>query len=258
MQILVTGVYRSGTEYFANLLGEHPHISVSMYTINSLRFMYNKYGKKKINKKKLLNDLEKRLWEKHKIKIKINRKKFLKLKRYGEIYDFLMSKIYCKRNKIWAEKNQLLWRQTDLFLKTMPNGKVIHILRDPRNVMASFKKFTNSRKPNYLSSALNSLDAMIYCKKHLNHYNDKFLLIKYEDLLNETSKTMFKVFNFLNLKKKIIRPKKKYFLNNKKWVVNSSFQNNIKCSNNFNNKKSLYSYKKNLTLFDRMFVEKIC
>ena len=34
MQILVTGVYRSGTEYFANLLGEHPHISVSMYTIN--------------------------------------------------------------------------------------------------------------------------------------------------------------------------------------------------------------------------------
>ena len=65
MQILVTGVYRSGTEYFANLLGEHPHISVSMYTINSLRFMYNKYGKKKkINKKKLLNDLEKRLWEK--------------------------------------------------------------------------------------------------------------------------------------------------------------------------------------------------
>ena len=64
-----------------------------------------------------MNDLEKRLWEKHKIKIKINRKKFLKLKRYGEIYDFLMSKIYCKRNKIWAEKNQLLWRQTDLFLK---------------------------------------------------------------------------------------------------------------------------------------------
>ena len=32
-----------------------------------------------------------------------------------------------------------------IYLKTMPNGKVIHILRDPRNVMASFKKFTNSR-----------------------------------------------------------------------------------------------------------------
>ena len=113
-----------------------------------------------------------------------------------------MSKIYCKRNKNMGRKKPTLWRQTDLFLKTMPNGKVIHILRDPRNVMASFKKFTNSRKPNYLSSALNSLDAMIYCKKHLNHYNDKFLLIKYEDLLNETSKTMFKVFNFFKFKKK--------------------------------------------------------
>ena len=258
MQILITGVYRSGTEYFSNLLDQHPEVDVSMYTINSLRFMYNKYGKQNIDKKKLLNDLELRLWEKHKMKININKKNLFKLKTYGEIYDFLMTQIYCKKTKNWAEKNQLLWRQTDIFLKSMSNGKVIHILRDPRNVMASFKKYTNSKKPNYLSSAFNSLDAMMYSQRHLKKYPNRFILIKYEDLLLNPRKSMNKVCDFLNIKKNNFYLKKNYFINQQKWVVNSSFQGNIKSSKNFDIYKSMNSYKKNLTIFDRMFVEKIC
>ena len=60
-QILITGVYRSGTEYFSHLLNQHPEISSTMYRINALRFINNKKEKNKINYNKLINDLSKRL-----------------------------------------------------------------------------------------------------------------------------------------------------------------------------------------------------
>ena len=31
------------------------------------------------------------------------------------------------------------------FIKIMPNGKAIIVVRDPRSVLASFKKFTNAK-----------------------------------------------------------------------------------------------------------------
>ena len=42
-QTLITGVYRSGTEFITHLIGCHPDLSVSMYHINVLRFLLNNY-----------------------------------------------------------------------------------------------------------------------------------------------------------------------------------------------------------------------
>ena len=121
-QILITGVYRSGTEYFNILLNEHPEVSSTMYRVNLFRFIFEKYGKNKINYKNLIFDLAKRLKEKH--NFKLNKKKYLKIiqgKNYGEIYDCLMSSLYLnKKKRIWAEKNQLQWTKTDLFLNLLP------------------------------------------------------------------------------------------------------------------------------------------
>ena len=136
---------------------------------------------------------------------------------------------------------------------------MIHILRDPRNVLASFKYKTNSNYPACLTSVFNSYDSMknILYNKKIN--KQKFIFGKYEDLLLNPQKTLNKVFNFLDVKKININTKKKIFnYLNKKWVVNSSFQSEIKNSSDFNIKESLNSYKKNLDIFELNFVEKIC
>ena len=59
----------------------------------------------------------------------------------------------------------------------MTNGKAIHILRDPRSVMLSYKKFTYHRKPAYLSAAFNSVDAMHYISSHIKKYKKSFYLL---------------------------------------------------------------------------------
>ena len=104
-QILITGVYRSGTEFFSNLLNLHPEICSTMYRINALRFIFFKYGKKKIDYKKLISDLSKRLKNKH--NYLLDEKKYLKIiygKSYGDIYDLIMSNLYLTKKKKYGQR----------------------------------------------------------------------------------------------------------------------------------------------------------
>ena len=42
-QTLITGVYRTGTEYLTQLVNCHPNISATMYSVNIYRFVEGKY-----------------------------------------------------------------------------------------------------------------------------------------------------------------------------------------------------------------------
>ena len=44
VQVLVTGTYRSGSEYLSNLIGLNKEISSSMYRVNAYRFGKNYEG----------------------------------------------------------------------------------------------------------------------------------------------------------------------------------------------------------------------
>lgn len=259
-QILITGNYRSGTEYFTNLLNCHPRINASMYRVNYLRFIYKKYNLK-TEKEKLINDLSIRIFERY--KIKLNKKSILKKiknKSDGEIYDILMTNLYLKNDKdIWAEKCQLLWRDTAKFIKIMRNPKIIHILRDPRAVMVSFKKYTKYQPPAYLGSGFNSVDAMGSILKDQRRYKKKFICIKYEDLIEKKIDTMNKVYNFLNVKPfhKYNHEKFKDAYGNK-WIVNSSFEKKLKNPFHYDFKKINNIWKSKLSYEDINFVETIC
>ena len=63
--MLTTGVYRSGTEYVAMLIGAHPEISSTLYRVNLLRFIYGRYNPihERDNYLRVLEDLNKRLTE---------------------------------------------------------------------------------------------------------------------------------------------------------------------------------------------------
>ena len=104
-----------------------------MYRVNYLRFIYKKYNLK-TNLDNLIQDLSERIFERYKIKLNKNKiKNEIQNKSDGEIYDIIMTNLYLKNKEtIWAEKCQLLWRETSTFIKIMKKPKIIHILREIR------------------------------------------------------------------------------------------------------------------------------
>ena len=117
------------------------------------------------------------------------------------IYDVIMTELHLKNNNVyhWAEKCQLVWREIPYFIDHMPNGYAIHIIRDPRSVLASFKKFTNAEYPLYLTAVFNSLDSLQ--KAIEQNKNKRVLILKYENVLEDKYKEIVKVWKLIGLSK---------------------------------------------------------
>jgi hypothetical protein len=239
-QTLITGTYRTGSEYLSQLINCNPEISVSMYAVNVLRFIFGKFDpiNDKSNYTKAIEDISERLKDRYKIDLNVedvlkhlNNKKDVD---YGTIYDAIMSSIYIDSPIVhWAEKNQLLWREIPQFLKMMPNGKAIHILRDPRSVLLSFKNYTYVDPPGYVGAIFNCYDSMMHAVEYQKTLpKDRYYVVRYEDLVLNTQDTVNSIWDFLDLSKDIdVNDRKKWTdAYGKPWYVNSSFCDNTEKS----------------------------
>ena len=116
-QILVTGCYRTGTEYISLLLNNHPELSSTMYTVSFMRFCYDQYNpiNEESNYLRLLSD--------SKVRIKERWNRTLNT---DEIID------YCKSvdNVDYALLYDLM--MSDLFLSD-GNNKQVKVLKIPQN-----------------------------------------------------------------------------------------------------------------------------
>ena len=206
-QVLITGCYRSGTEYASFLLSNHPDISVSMYVVSFMRFCYNRYNpvKEKANYYKLVFEAGERIRVRWKRKLNVH--KILdycdncEKVTYALIYDLMMTDLFLDQNvRMWAEKVQLVWTKIPDFLNMFKQGKAILIIRDPRSVMASFKKFTYAPEPAYLSAVFNCYDSMMKGLEYKATLSPKkFYLVKYEDIIFRPEETLIELFEFLEL-----------------------------------------------------------
>ena len=266
-QTLVTGTYRAGSEYLSLLLNCNPALSSTMYSVNMLRFIYGKY--EPIDSKgcqlSALEDLKDRLWERYKKKIDVlNIMKEFERRgsiNYGSFYDVVMSSLYLTPGTShWAEKNQLLWREIPLFLDIMPNGKVIHIVRDPRSVLLSFKNYTYAPEPKYLGAVFNCLDSMLCALEYQNKLSsESYRCIIYEELARNPQEETDKLWEFLGLQSGFDVFERSEWIDayGKPWHSNSTAQKNSK-SDPFNVEQSFFRWKTKLSEAEIQFVEGIC
>lgn len=207
-QTLITGVYRSGTEYVTQLINMHPDIRATMYRVNVLRFVYRKFDP--INRRENYCRAVEALGERVQARygIELNKNEIMSALdtagtvTYGTIYDTVMCSLYLTGTgvKHWAEKVQLLWREIPGFLEMMPNGKAILVLRDPRGVLCSFKLFTHASPPAYLGAIFNCLDCM---QRALSYREtlppERILVLRYEDVVAQPGDSMRRVWEFIGL-----------------------------------------------------------
>ena len=103
LQVLLTGCYRSGTDYSSVLINNHPKLVVTTYTTIFMRYSYDRYNPIHLKKNytELLREAKKRIkvrWNRNlninKILSYCNKKKVS----YSLLYDLMMSDLFLEKN----------------------------------------------------------------------------------------------------------------------------------------------------------------
>lgn len=205
-QTLITGTYRTGSQYLTQLIGCHPSINASMYSVNVLRFVDGRYDpiSKRANYTTALADVAARVKARYGREVDIpfvlHELDSLPQVDYGKLYDILMCHLYLRYPAThWAEKCQLLWREIPRFLEMMPNGRAILILRDPRSVLVSFKRLTYATPPAYLGAIFNCFDAMKHAMRYQREIPERVLVVRYEDAACKPQQVAEQCWRFMNI-----------------------------------------------------------
>ena len=172
--IMLSGVYRSGTTILAQTCKAHPDISVTYDSIKYLRFCLDRFNPQDNPDEahRLIKETARRVsirWD-----IDINPDAiFEKLKgkalNHAAIYNAIMRDVVLDGdddNRRWSEKIAVMWSKIPDFLTMYPDGHVIHIFRNPKDVTASYKKITFEPGYAYLDAAFNCLDAFYSVRRY--------------------------------------------------------------------------------------------
>jgi hypothetical protein len=123
----------------------------------------------------------------------------------NELLEYLYESIFNITGKaVWAEKTPENAYYIAEFTKKFPDSKIIHIVRDPRDVIMSLM----NRGLSINHAAMNWLTAVSSVKR-IEH-NNKLIEIKYEDLVNNPKNELKKICDHLKVDFSM-----KYFLESK-------------------------------------------
>jgi len=205
--IFITGVYRSGTTLLTGLIGAHNDIDIGHPTVQYYRYIL----KKNIDPAKfkdIVQEISDRIDFRYGIKLDIIRiLKEIEAEALNKgqvdhkiIYDCVTRGLHGFSGKRWSEKILLEWSNIPTFLEMYPKGKTVHIIRDPRDVLASYKNMTYETEDKYLDAVFNCLDSMQHARKYLEELtSDSYYLVKFEDLVTNKMEEVKKLCKFLDL-----------------------------------------------------------
>lgn len=213
-RILVSAAMRSGSTLVSNILNAHKDILI-VENFHFQRFIYQ--DGKKLTKNLLkykVYEMRDRLQLRYNYKINAENVIDSVLKRgisYKNLYDELIKdQANINRVKIAGEDSALNWRFIKTFYNFYPNAKIIHLIRDPRSIFASWKKATY-QKNDYWGCIYNTIDCMNYALKYSKILNKKnYLALRFEDILLNPEFFAKKMCSFLNIQftEDMINPKR--------------------------------------------------
>lgn len=207
-RIFITGIYRSGTTLISRMLNNHPKLWITYDSVHFMRFSYGRFDpvSRRSNAERLIKDTAERIARRYDMSMDAA----AVMKRaarpgkisYRSVYDAMMDGLmsaYKPGAEGWGEKTNVCWGKIPGFLEVFPEGKAIHVIRDPRDVMCSYRDMTYEPGYSYLDSAFASLDAFQRAAEFSKAYPKNYYLLKYETLLSEPAAEARKVCDFLGV-----------------------------------------------------------
>ena len=255
--IFIIGVGRSGTSLLQSILNSHSKISFLPET----QFLRNYVFKKNVsinksNYKEIISQLEKDpRFSRLNIcpKIVIEKSKNM-IDVYRNITNFFLKN---KNKEIIGDKDPKIIENIEVLNYFFPNSKIIHIIRDPRDVVLSRTKARWSKKyPYFMHSIIYYLQMTLGRKMLYKYYNkNNFYEIKYEDLIKDPDYELKKICNFLEVEyeNNILN----YHNSSKELVSKDEFEWKKETFNPVDN-KNFNKWKKEFNFFKILIIESIC
>ena len=205
--VLQSNCFRSGSALHSRMMNAHPNISISCDIIKFYTYCYKRYMP--LNDESVLQMIDEvgnRLRERFQVSIDTDECwKMIKGRplRHSIIYTSLLQHFNAITNnepkQIVGESESLVWSKIPDFLRMFPNGKAILMVRDPRDVLVSFRKHTIAPNHDYLISIFNSLSLFSHCRDYTYNYPDRFLPVRFEELKHDPVRIMRATSEFLGV-----------------------------------------------------------
>lgn len=218
--VFVVGNPRSGTTLFRLILTAHSRVGIAPETAFIVR-LYPKYGHVKRFDDQTLQRLEADLnspaidleghWKVTTSELFAPRDEFLG-RSYPEVCAQLYRRFHLARGlgtvEIWGDKNNAYGNYLDVLNHLFPTARFIHVVRDGRAVLNSYKKLQKDDGHKYApvlpraahSVALRWVDMVDRIDRHMTRkLKNRQLTVRYEDVLHDFEPTMGKVCQFLGI-----------------------------------------------------------
>jgi hypothetical protein len=202
--ILMSGWARSGANLSSSIINAHSEISFSVDVVKYLNFCYKRYPIiDQNNLRVVLKEMHLRLKSRFSINLDIDYciKDIGDNTEHSHIYMILMDHIvgHNSDQRIIGEYEGVVWGKIPYFLENIKNSKAMMVVRDPRDVLVSFKKNTIAPDNDYLISVFNSLSLMESCIKYEKLYSGNFFGIRFEELKRDTELVVRNITDFLDV-----------------------------------------------------------
>ncbi len=250
--VFIIGEKRSGTKLLRNTLNRNPEIAILPCETNFLPFFIQKYGEAP----PFDDEVTYRRFYAEFLNTEFSRwyREFLKTK-YTMPYSVLeavpdkrswqdvfsavaLAHIYFHSPpdiKVWGDKSPHYTYHTDLLYDLFPQSKLVHIVRDPRAVSLSHQaSFGTSmyRAADHWATALQAI-----ADARARYRPDRYLEIRFEDLVQQPEDTLTTVCQFLNRQfdpamLEIIHPENLGSARGKTVIVSSNVQSYSKLAPN--------------------------
>lgn len=226
--VFVVGVGRSGTKFLQSVLTFHPELHISTETHFFSSYLHNgfikearKIGDLSIDKnidllvdKMFNNQIFGAFWRRNILKDKariLNRFK-LSDRSFKSLFQIIIEDDQLENNKtIPGEKTPSHLYHVDTLLQWFPKAKIVHIIRDPKKVLAS--EVYKDQKPGYpikkgnifyniglfLSIVIGWNNAVNLDVKYKKRYPENYTSIRYEDLIHDHDQVVKLLCQFLNI-----------------------------------------------------------
>ena len=202
--IFISALGRSGTTALILSLAKSEQIKVLYDVVHYMRFSYKRYEPVNERYSEILEHTKDRV--EHRLGKKIELEKIRKnIEKHNIIdnsvvYDELMRGILDITNgERWLDRTVVQWESIPDFLNMFPHGKVIHMIRDPRSILASFKKMTFLPGIMYLDILFTALSMFNYLQENKISKFERVMVVRYEDIILSPEETIRSICNFLDI-----------------------------------------------------------